>query len=340
MRFEARSWTLFGLDLPDFGRRWRNGWEEALRWSAFAWLSPEEPVRVLFPDGGEAVCLGPGLAPAPPGAVPRAVAVVLPESDALVRELALPRLTDGELRDALALEVAAINPFPPDQAVWGWRAEPEDDRLRVRLALAARREVDAHLEREVDRIAGAAVEVWAEGGTPVVLQGFAEHRRAARIVARRRQILAALVAALVLLFVLAATPVLQAGQRAVEAQARYEALKDDTADVTAARSELATANDRVRALRALVAERLDAAWLIETLSRILPDDAFLTRLEVRGRQVRITGQAANASQLMDALSAAGPFRDVRAPSPISRPVGADRESFVIELVVADEGAAR
>lgn len=340
MAFEAGSWRLFGVDLLSLGGVLRSGWEDALQWPALAWFSPQESVRVLLPDGSESRRLGATAEPAPDDAAPEVVAVVLPESDVLVRELRLPRLSGSELRQALALEVAAVSPFPPDQVVWGWRADPDETRLRVRLAMAARTHVDAYLDLQRERLGGAAYEVWVDAGAPIVMEGYAEGVRALRLARQRRRIVVALGFATVLSAALAATPVLQARQRVFDAQAQYAALEAETVGLVASRNALALANERAGSVNAYLQERPDIPKLIEVLTLTLPDEAFLSRLEVQGRKVRIVGQAGNASQLMDALGVPGSdFLDVRAPSPISRVAGADRESFVIEFVLAGAAGA-
>jgi general secretion pathway protein L len=341
MALEADNWRLFGVDLQALPRLWRKGWDEALGWPAFAWLSPQEPVRVLLPDGDEVLRLGASASPASPAAAARTLAVVLPDSAVLIRELVLPPLARGELREALGLEVAAVSPFPPEQAAWGWRAEAQGDRLRVRLALAARAHVAAHLERLGERLGGAQPEVWADAASPIVLNGYAEAARGARLAGARRRIVAVLATTTVLILALAATPILQTRQRLLDAQTRYAQVETETAGLVAARNTLALANERARAVRAHLAERPDVLQLIETLTATLPDDAYLTRLEIDGRKVRIAGQAGNASQLMNMLGARpAEFREVRAPSPISRVIGADKESFVIEFVLAAKEEAQ
>lgn len=336
MAFEAQNRQLFGLDLRSLPRALRRGWEEARQWPAFSWLSPQEPVRVLLPDGSQTVRQGASAEPAAPGARPRAVALVLPDSAVLVRRLFLPPLTEDEVREALALEVAAVSPFPPGETVWGWQAQMRADRLVVRLALAARGHVAAHLERSRERLQGVQPEVWAEAQAPIVLEGFGERARAQRRAREGSHLALALATAALLVLALAATPVLQTRLRLLEAQDRYAALEAETAQIVAAYGELAKATGQARAIQAHLHERPNVLHLVDTLTTAVPDEAYLTRLEVHGRQVRMTGQADNASRLMELLSARGAeFRDLRAPFPISRAAGAEKESFTIEFVLAD-----
>ncbi len=325
-----------GIDagLRTLVRAWRLGWEEARQWPAFAWTSPAEPVRVVLPDGSETVRLGPDAVPAPEGATPRAVAVVLPDDLVLVRELSLPRLTAGELREALALDLATASPFAPEDTVWGWRSRIADGRLAVRLALASRAHVADRLAQEGHRLGGAEPEVWADAEAPVVLGGYGEPARLGRLARERTRIAGAAAIAALLVLALAATPLLQAEQRL----ARLEA---EVAELVAVHDALLRRGERARALRTELAARADPLRLFETLSVALPDDAWLTRLELDGRQVRMAGQASDAARLMDKLGARpAEFREMRAPAPISRDPGADTDSFALEFVLAPPEGSR
>lgn len=340
MALEAGNLSLFGFDLRRIGQLWRNGWNEAFRWPALAWLSPPEAVRVLLPGGGEVLRLGASARSAPVDAKPTSVAVVLPEESVLLRELRLPPLAGDELAQAVEFEVLAVSPFPQEQTAWGFDAQAGAGQVQVRLALAAQAHVVSALESAQPRASADQPEVWADAADPIVLRGFGESLRFRRERAARRRILLALGGLVFLLMALAATPVLQARQQVFDAQRRYGGLEGDVAEVVAARNALVVGTERIQAIRTHLAEHPDLPVVLERLTELLPDDAFLTRLEVQGRQVRIVGQARDAAQLMRTLGTPeSPFRNVRAPSPISRAGRSDKENFVIEFVVADVGSA-
>ena len=92
-----------------------------------------------------------------------------------------------------------------------------------------------------------------------------------------------------------------------------------------------------RVLEKASEQRHDVVALIDQITRQLPDDAVLTRLEIAGGTVRLSGQADNAAQLLQTLGAKPAFRDVRAPSGISRGPAGGKEGFTIEFRVAAEG---
>ncbi|MGD9945818.1 MAG: PilN domain-containing protein [Burkholderiaceae bacterium] len=333
MALELRNTSLFGLDLGGLWGRFRSGWAEALRWPVFAWLSPDEPVRVLLPDGSERVVRGTSARPASGSA--RAVAVVLPDDLVLLRELSLPPLPESELQQAIELDIAASSPFPVDQLAWGWQIDAIDDAaIRCRVALASPAHIDAYLAEQRPRLGETVPELWASEQAPIVFRGYGERPRQKRLRQRRWGIVGMLVLVALLAIGLAATPLLQLRERVFDARARFEQLRAQAGPVVAARDSLVRANERARAIQERSKHSIDLGRLIETVTQLLPDGAYLTRLEVQGRQVKIAGFADNASALMETLGTHREFREVRAPSAITRQGSTGKESFTIEFVIA------
>lgn len=339
MALEVGNFNLFGLDLGRGWREFRQGCADALKWPSLAWLSPQEPVRLLLPDGRAEWRMGASARPAPAGTKDGAQAVLLPDDIVLFRDVVLPNLVDGWLRDALALQVEEQSPFIPEELVWGWRASPRDDgRLDVRLALTSRTYIGRHLA-SVGVQADDRVEIWADGAAPVVIRGFGEPARERRMATQRRLAFAAVGLLAASLLALAATPFMLQRERVFDAQARYAALVDETAQAVADREALLKASTRLAAIKTHLEGQVNLPRLLDALTRVVPDSAHLTRLEVTGHQVRIGGIAANAAALIEALGALPEIRDVRTPSAISRSSDG-RESFAVEFAFVDAEVAR
>jgi general secretion pathway protein L len=71
--------------------------------------------------------------------------------------------------------------------------------------------------------------------------------------------------------------------------------------------------------------------VLQLITEALGDDTSLLSVQVQGHKVSLTGQTANASTLMKKLDNLPGLRDVRAPAPATKPLGATRESFTIEF---------
>lgn len=336
LTLDRSSLRLFGVDLTAVPAYLRDGWAEALRWPAFRWLTPDEPVRVIQADGAESVRQGAtGRRIGSPAKV-RFCAIELAEDTVLRRSLVLPRLTEEELRQAVELDVRAASPFPEQEVVWGSRVE-DGEPLRVEIALTSRRLIEQQIEAHRPLLKGVAPEIWVAGERPIVIAGYGEAARLAQARRLRLALFGLLSATALLLAALAITPTLQLRERALEAAGRSDELLSAVKPQAQMRDELVRLGEQIRVLDKAAEQRHDLVALIDQVTRQLPDDAVLSRLEITGGTVRLSGQADNAAQLLQTLGANAAFRDVRAPSGISRGPAGGKEGFTIEFRVAAEG---
>jgi len=335
LTIDRSSLRLFGVDLSTVPCYLRDGWAEALRWRAFRWLTPDEPVRVYRSDGTESVRQG--LSSRTMAAPPRVrfAAVELAEDRLLRRTLVLPRLADEEVRQAVELDVRAASPFPDDDVAWGYEVQ-RGDKLRVDIALTSRRLIEQQIEALRPRLGDVTPEVWAGGDRPFVIPGYGEQARLAQERRMRRGMFGLLAATVLLLAALAVTPTLQLQEQALEASRRSEELSRAVKPQAQMRDEIARLNQQIDVLGKASGQRQDTVSLIDQITRQLPDDAVLNRLEISGGTVRITGQADNAAQLLQTLGANPAFREVRAPAGITRAPAGSKEGFMIEFRVGSE----
>ncbi len=327
---------LFGVDLAAAPGYLRDGWAEALRWPALRWLTPDDAVRVMHADGTESVRWGVSARHIDAPGRPRFAAVELAEDTLLRRSLALPRLAEDELRQAVELDARAASPFPEEELVWGCSVE-RGERLRVDIALTSRPLIERQLQAHRARLGDIEPEVWAGGERPFVIPGYGEPARLARARRMRLALFGLLAATAVLLAALAVTPTLQLRERALEAIRASEELARTVKPQAQMRDELVQLGEQIRVLGKAMEQRQDVVALIDQITRHLPDDASLTRLEITGgNAVRIIGQADNAAQLLQTLGANPAFRDVRAPSGIAKAPAGGKEGFTIEFRVGGE----
>lgn len=337
MAFEAANLRLFGLDLGALANSLRQGWSGVLRWPLLAWLTPAALVEVHRPDGSRRCCVGATERTAPAGASADFHALLLPQDLVLSRQQALPHLTNAEIEAALRLELQADSPFPEAQLDWGWRIDEVDEPgLKITLAFAATDHVNAHVAAHRSGLPDR-FELWADAGGPIVLRGRGEAPRLARSRARRHQVLLWLLLILTLLGGLVLAPYWQLRQRTIDAQRQLEQMDNASAGYLAARAALVQADSRIAAVVAWRDGKADMLDLLHKLTALLPDNAYLSRLDIEDRKVRITGTAADAAGLMETLRADPGVAELRALNPIVR--GRDgRDAFYLEFVLASAAA--
>ncbi len=174
--------------------------------------------------------------------------------------------------------------------------------------------------------------------TPVVFGGFGETRRMAHAKVRQRAAAALLVVALGLMTAIAVTPVARARLRAMDAQQAADELTKRVEPLIRQRAVLLRNVETGQALQDLLADRVDPLFVMDLLTRVLPDDTSLLGLNIQGSKVSITGSTSDAAALMQQLSTRPELRGVKAPTPATRPLGTSKDSFNIEFTIA--GAPR
>ncbi|MDL2338718.1 MAG: PilN domain-containing protein [Pseudomonadota bacterium] len=312
-------------------RRYRESWMDR--------FTPDTLVRVLLADGGEAVwrqdAALQSVVPALETASSPITAVEYPEDRLLRRHLTLPDMPATEVAEAAGLDAVTSSPFRADDLVWGHLCQPlTPGKLSVDIVLASRKQVQQYLDQLGARLAGQTnPEVWAFAGStaPVVIRGFGEGIRARRQARQRWLLCGLLFVAWCLTVGVALTPTAQLRLRAIEAIAAFDSLHQRTAALVLKRESLSRAVDQLTAMDEIFSERVRAVEIMDLLTRALPDDTSLLSMQIQGAKVRLTGQTANTADLMQKLSAYPGLRDVNAPSAATRPLGANKESFSIEI---------
>lgn len=343
----------FGLDLSTLGRDLGAAWASVRRAPPFSWLTPQVPVRLLRADGGSSLWLGAETVRSASAGEDRPtqyLAVELPEELVLRRRLVMPAMSDAEISDAVALEIATASPFPPEDTVWGLDVQPmPSGQRRVDAALASRKQVERHLKSIAARLAAAtppgradAAEIWALGGEPVpiVLTGFGEHHRIGKAAAGRKVAVWLLVVAALLAAAIACTPTAQLRLRALAAVDSLDAVSRKVAPQAAKREALVSASDRLTVLRDLLADRVEPLRVIDAVTKVLPDDTWLQSLRIDGNKVGISGLTLNSAALMQTLGSQSGLHDVRAPTPATRHPGTPKENFNIEFLVEPKAFQR
>jgi general secretion pathway protein L len=333
LRAPSSQTSLFGIELADLWKSLTRPWAKLRTHAAVQWLVPEVPVRLIQADGQESFWAGDRQVERTGAGILDFVAVELPEERCLRRRLSLPPMDLADLREAVALDVQSASPFALTDLVWGYRVQAAGGQQTVDAALASRPQIAQYLEGLRSRLpAGAEPEVWVRAeGRPIMLAGFGEGRRAEHVDSRWRLGVSLVLLAAGLLTAIAVTPTVQLRQRAIQATRATEEAARRVQPLLRKREQMVQAASDVALLNAIMAQRVEPAYVVDQLTRIIPDDTSLLTLNVQGNKVVLMGQTANAASLMQRLSSETGLRDVRAPSPAIRPLGATKETFTVEF---------
>lgn len=335
---------LFGLDLSSLGSEWRAAWHGLWHGPWRRWLTPAMPVRLLLPDGSDAIWSSHGRPlqfkpDAQALARARFVGVVLPEELLLRRSWTLPPLPEAARQSAVDLELRGISPFAATDALSVHAFEPAPGgKLQVHAALMSRTHVAQYLATQAPRLSKAAdPEVWVGLGPKNAqwrdVPGFGGGRRE-----RRQSLWAALavvmvMACLAVLVAMAVTPTLQLRERALQAQQNFAELQAKAAPAIGHRESLVRHAEMLDSATRSIGQQMPAVQTLDLITRWLPDGTFLTSFQIEGLKVRLAGQTDNAANLMRQLGVQPGVQDIKSPTAAVKVPGLNRETFTLEFTL-------
>lgn len=328
------------MNIAAFGRDLLTAWKGMLEWPVLAWLWPKTTVRLWLPDGSQA--LGLSLHSAPQHSPERArqarfEAVVLPESLLLRRTLLLPTLQAAELLASLTLEVQLLSPFPAAEAIWAHEVHPlESGGLKAHLVLTSYKLIAQHLAASHPQLANKTPEIWLPRVSDpgfVMLPGLGDPRRLRQGKAWRWASALLALMALALAAAIALTPSVHLYLQSQQARLAMQALVKKATPVQAQREALGRSTEQLKAAVELTQTPVLPLTALQLITDALSDDTSLLSLQIQGLKVTLSGQTTNAATLMKQLGNTPGLRDVKAPTPATKPLGAPRESFTIELTL-------
>lgn len=229
----------------------------------------------------------------------------------LFRPLELPRAAAPFLDGIVRAQIDRLTPWSAPQALYGWTPPEEttdDQRIRLEVAATPRALVAALIAR-LEGLGTGPVSVTASepgtGRTIALLKETAE--RPASGSRLRKGLLAGLGGAALL-----ATAALLVSDFAARGLDDERASLDARIATTrrllmAARDGAAEGGPAVRALAQRKREVPAAVLVLDDLSRVLPDDTYVTDLELDGSQVRMAGVSAAPADLIRLLEQSGRF---------------------------------
>jgi general secretion pathway protein L len=264
----------------------------------------------------------------------RQVVFIRPPADAvLVKHHTIPTAPRRQLGELLRHELGRITPFSADKLFWRWDRHARrgnGPRTEVILTMVPR----AALAQTFSVLGDAGLKAhFVETGPterPCLLPvGDAADRGAGATLIRGLAWGCAALGVVALLLPLGLQTLAM-----YQTDAAIAELRPTVAQVETLRQGLTASN----AGRDVLARELDRTGdVLQTLAavtRILPDDTFLTDFSLRERHMTLSGRSASAPGLIAGLSADPAIRDTAFAAPVTRIEGATTDVFSIKAEVA------
>jgi general secretion pathway protein L len=268
----------------------------------------------------------------------REVVFCLPVDKALTKTLSLPLAAEENLREVLSFEMDRQTPFTADQIYYDFailaRSRAEGT-LAVNLVLTTRRTLDDLLARLAnrglypDRVTincGAG-----DGFAPVNL--LPAEKRQPRAITPRIVNLVLGAVAMVLVISAVSLPLLNKRQRieALEPLIETASAKAQQARQLREKVERLTANSQFLINKKQAS--LTVLEILDEVTRILPDDTWITRLDINGSELQLQGQSSSAAALIPLIESSNLLRNPAFRSPVTQVPRSDAERFLLSAQI-------
>jgi general secretion pathway protein L len=265
----------------------------------------------------------------------RTTVLRLDEQDVLGKSVSLPLAAERDLGQVLAFEMDRETPFSAEDLYWNHRIETVDrqgGRISVRLVLTPKAGLSgllAALGQAGFHPTRAEIADGPDAGSFLPLDG--DGGRADRPSSRLLWPLAACCAVLGL--ATASIPFVRQEIALASLDREIALARAGATEADGLRQEIERLSgsadfiesEREKAGRPLV--------VLAAATRVLPDDTYLTEMELRQRKVTLTGRSAAAARLIGPLAADGTFRNPGFAAPVTRLEALHSELFTINAEV-------
>jgi general secretion pathway protein L len=263
----------------------------------------------------------------------RPVLLRAPENCVLEKQHVVPTAPRRELDQMLRYELGRITPFNAEDLYWRWDGRPkpgDKGRMDVTLTLVPKVAVAAAFEELANvGMQPRFIETGpAERPRLLTIEGGLGRSAGPRLVRGLAWTCGGLAVIALLL------PVVLQELALRDINGAIDDLQPAIKQVDALRRGI-TAEGAGREVLAREMERTgDVLQVLATVTRILPDDTYLTDFSLRERQMVLGGRSAAAARLITGLSADSAIRDATFAAPVTRIEGATADVFSIRAGIA------
>lgn len=258
------------------------------------------------------------------------VVVSLPENAALRTVMSLPLAAEANLAEVVGFELDRRTPFKSEEVYRSQRVlrrDPAAKRLAVQLTVVPRPLVEEALATaRALGLAPAGVEVAGEPASGDLLPA-GPRRLAQRMPSLALASLALLAAGLAGAVLL--VPLHQAHRNAAALAAALAESRQAAEESMKLQKEIDAEVQEGGFLDARKRQAPSASEILYTITHLLPDDTWLSELELTGGEVRLTGYAASASTVLGLVDQFPRFGNAAFRSPVTQDQRVQREEFNI-----------
>ncbi|MES9945461.1 MAG: PilN domain-containing protein [Candidatus Thiodiazotropha sp.] len=263
----------------------------------------------------------------------------------LFKKVTLPIETEENLREVLAFEMDRQTPFSVDQVYYDYVVNTRDKQNRtldITLILAPIDKISLALKQlEENRVRINAISPCEEIDPNLNEVNLLPPEKREKPHKRYRLLNLALFLFLLLLITGSLMlPLWQKSTLLKQLETELDEYKSKATQVAALREQVTSARDETRFLEEKKINSKPVLEILLELTLLLPDDTWVSNLEVRENTVHLHGQSTASASLIPILETSKLFQNVSFRSPVTRSKKNNTERFHISADLAGNGEGK
>lgn len=263
----------------------------------------------------------------------------IPSNKGLRSIIKLPVNAEAELANILAFEIDRQTPFTSDQVYYGYKVNSKDvvnNSLNVELDVIPKKMVDT--QRQILKQIGLApqiVELASDSSTPginVLPRDTSSRKEQGNI--PLNMMLSALAA--VLLLAAITVPFFRVESALKQVETDIEETRIGAQEVNELRSKWEAELKKEDFVMEKIESRTSLTELLHELTKLIPDNTWLTRIHLKDDTIRLQGESSSATSLISIIDQSDQFDNTRFQSPVTSNNATGKDRFQITSKVIEK----
>jgi general secretion pathway protein L len=237
------------------------------------------------------------------------------------------------LRQVLGFEMERKTPFSPDQVYFDFTITGRDksiNKLNIMLFIAPRDRVDLYLNKIREwGIALDAIKPILEPAADITINLLSLESRPDLNGDTSKLTLLLATLAFILFITVLYVPLIEQEQYVDVLETRIDKSRKNALKMQTLKDERDAILDQVFFLANKRADEISSIELFNEITRIIPDDTWLTRLVMKKGEIQLQGESDNASALIQTIESSDFFSDVEFRSPVTQNKVTKKEKFYV-----------
>ena len=261
---------------------------------------------------------------------PTKLIITIPEKLILIKTIQFPAAASNNLKEALGFEINKRTPFTTEQVYFDYSVinhDKDNNKLKIDLIIVPKNHVDSRLNIS-DKLGLKIDRIIPDGHSDKYANVNLLPTNKQTVVTGKNTFNFYLAATSFILFLAALyLPLNKQNQYIDELQGELQTARKSAVVLSKLKEEKQSILKQINFLTNKQLQTVNNINILNVVTKLVPDDTWLSRFSISNNQLQIQGESSNASALIQTLELSDLFKNVQFKSPVIRNNRTSKDKF-------------